>query len=486
MNSVNDSLVNHINWVDKFMDFRLLTGRSLSEWFVPLFSSITDDGAVPYLINTKERFRASPLSSTITWLSEAGLLSAEALEIMQDKLLFLRDNNNPSDADAGNRDKFVEDKNGWSLAEGVSVWSTSLAITALIDIRGIGIKKAEKFKDSVVWLAKQQSINKKGWAYQLHRNCRDNVIMTSLSLRALALALLNKSSFNFTSDEERQILTALNNGYSYLKETMVSQKARGFSYWRFNNTPHCAATTWALVALFEISKIDNINEDIAVFYNENIEGGLNFAISCMPKKISQWQDEQIVYEGGAKYNKQKNYYSFSSTLLLQLLSLGLSPYHPKVINQITWLINNPADWKIKGYDQGKICTFTYAMVISTIAKWAFCTGVCSVDLLKTPVKKREKFVALIFGMPVLHKSPVQLVHKSRLWWLLLLLIALLIFLTIGESIYFCIRESINYLLELWHVSSREIVINVLAYFICVALAGIGVLMINVIRKTFRI
>ena len=486
MNDIKNSIVAHVNWVDKFLNFELFTGKNLSEWFSPFINSITNDGAVPYLIETKDRFRASPLSSTIIWLSDAGLLPADALEIMQEKLLYLRDKNDLTDKDAGNPNKLPEDKDGWSLAEGVSVWSTSLAIIALIDICGVGVKKAGQYKSSVIWLVDQQKINEKGWAYQFYRNCDDNVIMTSLALRALSLAQQNKTLFGFSPDEERKILTALNSGYLYLKEKMIHKKTKAYSYWCFNNTPHCVATTWALIALREMSKVQNIDETVKVFYNDNISYCFKFIISRIPKGISQWYDEQIVCEGGAKYNKQKNYYSFSPTILLELLSLGISPYHPKIVNQIIWLIKNPEDWKIKEYDQEKICTFTYTMVIATLAKWISCAGTAdSVHLLKKPVNYLEKVVLLMFGFPIIKDSPIQLVCKSRLWVLLFIVLAFPVIFIAGSSIGALFQKAIIYFSELYKNSSQDIINNVIGGLICAFLLTFIGFLAKIRKRAFK-
>lgn len=144
--------LNHINNADQFINLSLVTDTDLSSWFSPLINSIANDGTVPYLINTKERYRASPLASTIIWLSHENLLPIEVLDKMQNALLFLRDSNVPLDAQQPNGQKKPEDVNGWSLGEGVSVWSTSMAIIALLDPLGNGKAKANMYKSSIMVL----------------------------------------------------------------------------------------------------------------------------------------------------------------------------------------------------------------------------------------------------------------------------------------------------------------------------------------------
>ena len=170
--SINKGLwIEHLALIDRYANVESFTQKKLTEWFNPLIDSITGDGAVPYLLGTAKRYRASPLSSTISWLDGEGLIPVEILDTMQNMLLELRDNNINSDEEIGKSEKKPEDVDGWSLGEGVSVWSTSMAIIAMLDTSGNGQKQAIKFKSSVLWLAKQRNEEKKGWAYQSYTNC---------------------------------------------------------------------------------------------------------------------------------------------------------------------------------------------------------------------------------------------------------------------------------------------------------------------------
>jgi hypothetical protein len=208
----------YIKRIDNNLDIAGSTNKSLFDWMTPIIESLTDDGAVPYLLNTTERYRASPLASTIIWLEKAGLLPIDILDVMQNKLMFLRDACQENDPH-GHYDKQLEDAAGWSLAEGVSIWSTSLAIIALMDTDDNGIKKISKYKDSILWLAQQQDVNKKGWAYQLHENCDVNAITTGLALQALAKAYSKIPLLCFSPEEKKLILQAITSGFIYLKET---------------------------------------------------------------------------------------------------------------------------------------------------------------------------------------------------------------------------------------------------------------------------
>lgn len=90
-----------------------------------------------------------------------------------------------------------------------------MAIIALMDNTGIGLSKCEHYKKSLLWLIKQQKVGDKGWGYQLSANCKENVIMTALVLRVIALAQINKDNFNFDSNEEHLMYSAFSSVSSF-------------------------------------------------------------------------------------------------------------------------------------------------------------------------------------------------------------------------------------------------------------------------------
>lgn len=472
MNIDKSLWMEHLAHIDRYANVESFTQKKLTEWFSPLIDSITGDGAVPYLLGTAKRFRASPLSSTISWLEGEGLVPVEILDTMQTMLLKLRDANVDNDEEAGKSEKKPEDIDGWSLGEGVSVWSTSMAIIAMLDTYGNGQKKAAEFKSSVLWLVKQRNEEEKGWAYQSHANCTVNTVMTALAVRALALAITqpNKDSFNFSNDELREIRIAILGGYDYLKETR--EQKQGKIYWSFNNIPHCAATTWALLALYQMSQTGEFS-DIEKYYSSSLEGSLSFVLSKMPAKIQEWDSEQIVCEGGAKYNKQKNYYSFSATLLPQLFILGLSPYEPRVINQIAWLIKNPDKWMITKYDRTSICTFTYAMVLAVLIAWVKHVGSLTAPIVLNSQGQVNKISRTLFGFSSSSNVNFQLILKKR-------------FVVCGFFLFFLLLLKIlehngitlllsNSIVNIWDSTAsdrRTVVVNIISNGFYAVLAGI--------------
>lgn len=472
MSGLNQAICNHAICIDKLLNVSSFSGQSLAEWIRPLVEVMTPEGAVPYLLDEKkERYRASPLASTIISMNMANLLPDMAIDIMLNELLFLRDNAAKGDIQKLSREKKEEDIAGWSLLEGVSVWSTSLAIIALLTNNEIGKTKAQQFKSSVLWLAEQQKPGENGWGYQLYDNCNQNVLMTALALRALAAAYRYQGEFSFTEHEKRVLIDSMTKGFAFIKDNIVLSKE--CVYWMFNEKPHCAATAWILLALKEMTEI-NIKDEIKEFYSCNVNKGIDFIIGEMPSQPSKWKNEQIVKEAGAKYSRQKNYFSFSAALLLELFEVGMTPYHPKVINQIRWLLNNVDEWKIEEYDTTKQCSFTYAMVLSVIVKWGILVGRENAGVLIQNTSKRLQYILRkIYGMPVMEKQPIQIIYKPQMYRNIatgVICVASLIFMV---GIWKYIIQGVTWVVTLLGRSKEDIIVGAIGS--VVATAGIAII-----------
>lgn len=486
MSIIQDSWRTYIDITEKAVCLDAISENRLSEWITPLIDNITDDGSVPYLLGESERYRASPLASTISWLEKANLLPIPVLKKMQEQLLSLRDKNILSDPKNGIAEKTPEDIDGWSLGEGVSVWSTSCAIEALLDSHGSGIIYADKFKSSVIWLAKQRHSNG-AWAYQLHSNCSTNIIMTSLALRSLALAYTepNRACFSFSTEDTLLLEQAIASGFNYIKENCTSEKKR--AYWSFQNKPHCAATTWALMALRQISSCNaDISLECAKFYEKIKNRAFLFVCARLPKNAERWADEPFVYEGGAKYAPQKNYVSLSATLLPQLFELGVSPFLPRVIAQIKWLIENPSDWKISTYDTGKTCYFTYAMALSTIVSWYQRVGsALAPKLLKSTKINIPK---MLYGYNSTLKLQIQLVHPKRISLFSLLLGFLLILMLLEKYMDGWFTQMTAWFMSLWNQTEKErydLAIEITSEFLKLGIASVLLWFGALIKRIWR-
>lgn len=471
MTEIKREIYTYIEDADQFLGFRSFSGKSLTEWCRPLVESLTRDGAVPYLLeSSRERYRASPLASVLISMNAANLLPDSAVDIMQNELLFLRDGALADDVHKGTVQKKPEDEAGWSLAEGVSVWSTSLAIIALLENNSIGIKKSDKYKLSVLWLADQKEAGKQGWGYQCWSNCEQNALMTALALRALVLSYKEKKYFEFSEDEEKKIINSISGGIEFLKRELVIK--RRYACWHFKGKPHCAATIWALLALKEYVSTD-IGKETESFYRNHLKKGLCFILDKMPKKSKKWESEQIVCEAGAKYSKQKNYYSFSATLLLELFSLGVSPYHPKVVNQIRWLVHHVDEWKIDEYDKADKCSFTYAMLLSVVARWDMLVGKENAKILTAFSDNfLERLIEKIYGMPLMKGYCYQIIYKPQAVVNLVFIIVLMAGLTNLSSLWGVIKSTAAWFWDIIGNSQNDLIVGIIASVMATAIISI--------------
>ena len=459
-----DEWTNHLNVIDKYVNINLILNKSLGEMYAPLLNSFTDGGAIPYLIGTDCRYRASPLASIIIWMSMENLIPSSALDKLYEMLMYLRDKN-IVESDEGRTSKKPEDNYGWSLAEGASVWSTSMAIIALLSTNHDVSKYTNEIKNSVIWLTNQNDDSVIGWGYQLSNNCSPNPIMTSLAIQALSLALneQNKSYLKFSSDEEKLIRKAVKEGLEYLKDNCV--KRGNMVYWSFAGKPSCHATTWALLAFRIASEANEIfSVDCKNYFTTIRECVFAFLISKIPSK-GKWEDEILVEEDGAKYDKHKHYIAYTPTLLPQLFDLGLSPYHPKIVNQITWLINNTDKWTIEKYDKMKYCSFTYAMVLSTIVSWIRRVGSECAKSIIHPSIWVDKVSLWVFGYKMSGFDTIQLVQRKRIPIIFLILIMGCVLLSFGKEINDMIRNLSQAIVSIWddtQTDRRDIIINLIA------------------------
>ena len=348
---------------DSFVCLPHVFGFSIYQLGHDLVSSIESDGYVPYVIGHHERYRSSPLASCITYLWDAGLLPADAVRALRERLFEIRDRM-PTRETRAPRVKAPEDTPAWCVSEGASVWSTSMALLALLESRIEPNRKQDKtLIEAVEWLIGQQDKDSGGWPFQQTQNSTPTVPMTGLTLRALSRAVMLP---DITSQFRNALQGSINSGITYLKSKLMRKDRMAF--WMFDGYPSLTATVWALEA-FRLDPRD-VNHDLP---KSEI---LRFAVSQIPHGEAEWKSECFVKEPRTKYAHQKTFYTFMPSLLSALFENGLSPIEPKAVAIIQQLVIAGRDkCRIKDYDM-QPCTFTHAMALHTLVKW--CTKVQNV------------------------------------------------------------------------------------------------------------
>lgn len=365
-------IVQYARELDKVFEFfDILIGEKLSKLYEQYINSLNSDCAIPYVIGEDYRYRSSPLATSLEFLSYANLLPDKAIRQFQKQLIWFRDNayENISTNDFP-KQKMSGDEHGWCCSEGVSVWSTSKALTALfvsnIDLTDNTNKKI--IFESIHWLCKQQCQDG-GWAFQNYRNCQQNINMTALALKALICFDSQLKTYHL-EDPGINHIEYIEKGLSYALENMKEDKKN--IYWNFQNNKNVTGSAWMLEIFFLLDQHQIPIKNIYIHkINQSKQKLLFFVMNEMStsfKNSSPKITECIVSEAGAKYNKHKNFYSFLPALIQILLLYDVSPSHPSVLLAINYLIKNRNDWKIHEYDN-KTCSFSFAMALSIITLW---------------------------------------------------------------------------------------------------------------------
>ena len=359
---IKNAILDHISIIKEFSLIENITEESLSDLYNPLINSIDESGVVKYLIEKDDRYRASPLATCIIWLNRANLLPRSVIAQMNDALLFLR--NNTYSKNTNHKYKIeASDKLGWSQDEGVSVWSTSFALTALLETEYF--EKKEEFIDSIFWLADQQN-KSGGWSYQAHNNCIDSNFITGLVLQTLSLVIEYKSHLNLSAEQLKRIIRTVNYGLEYACDAYNSTDE---NCWCFKGKAHAAASVYMLDAFSKISQLQEIKKEHKEFYDNNKKSIIRCILNLIPKDASKWAEELIVSEGGAKYSRQKVYACFMPSLCYELMNLGVSPFNSKIVNRMRWLLKDRNNWRITWYDTENNQSFSHAMALSILIIW---------------------------------------------------------------------------------------------------------------------
>ena len=467
-NILQNNLINFFISLDKSLNYLDCFGFSLEEVSTPFVKAIEADGAIPYVIGKRERYRSSPLSSTLFYMNCAGLLPQTVIEKMQEQIIFMRDFALEYDPIKSLNKKKKGDELGWDVSEGVSIWTTSMALLALLDTNYSGIH-SEIIIESTMWLVNQQNKQLGGWAFQNYQNCEVNIPMTALALKVLGRADRRADSFIEGSKNDVKIRLAIKDGLDYLIANNKTEQ--GKSGWFFKDSFSFAGTIWAIEALTEnhyLLKNQNIDEII--------QSGINSLLDQLPYNANdEWKSEIFVSEAGAKYDKHKNFYSFMPVFIPSLICMGVPAFHPKILPTIKWLINNRlGGWRIERYEKENPTTFSYAMGLYVLTYWLKSARKSLDENIVNAILTDRDFSTYLFSL--LHKKDdsinlnnkrdLNVVNKNTLkifvGFYLITFFCFSYFTGIPLSINVLLKSIINRLIPFISGLSKEIIISICA------------------------
>lgn len=363
--SIRDAIRSTICGVDRLLRAEQCFGASFETMSTPLIESIEeqdDYAVVPYVIGHRDRYRSSPLATTLCCLWDAHLLSPEATRKMQKGLFFLRENLYDVDSQPNStRSPYnltPEDSPAWCVGEGASVWTTSMALIALFHTKVAPTsEEAQVLRNAVIWLAEQQD-DSDGWRFQNHGPARVTVPMTALATRALTEAMASDAD-GLGHAELKLIQQTRDRGLTYL--TNAIERADTQRHWHLRGQPSMTATAWAIQSLNEAHRAGEAE----------IDGAKEFLLQSVQTDITaEWECEKFVDVSGVRYGSHKNFYAFMPSHLPIMLKLGIPEHEPAAISIVQRLLREreTLGWKIPNYSDGD-CSFAHAMALHALVHW---------------------------------------------------------------------------------------------------------------------
>ena len=383
-----DQVFDYINTADSWININDTLGSlRIKELMQPLIDSINDEGGVSYVLGDNHRYRTSTLATVLDALFDVKLLPLSAVHQMQRHLYELKDTFHPIDSIDDVIDKSPEDVAAWGIDEAPSVWTTSMAIIALMNTEFASIDTTDRdvirdLRESVYWLADQAYIDG-GWGYQKFAgsaSCVSSVPMTALAMKAILLAQRDGKLFNSDARNNRKfskITSAIVKGKDYL----FSQKKedQDYVYWEYDGKEAVSITTWVLETLSILAK-SNFTFYKAEEFEILKKRVVGFIYSRLPdnKSIGSYSQSERFFiakkADGLKYKQNlsadKSFYTFKPFIVSKLLDLGEDPQDPKIVLIVKWLLENrEKHWIIQEYNEAAPCSISAAMAINVIVKW---------------------------------------------------------------------------------------------------------------------
>lgn len=363
-------------WITRADAMSPLTIKGLVE---KLVESIDEEGAVAYEVSTKRRYRTSTLATVLECMADIRLLPEEDLQVMQKKLLRLKDEFNPLDDSDDVIKKNEEDMPAWGIDEAPSVWTTSKALYALFSTNYQPTnEEVSGIVQSVGWLA-DQAYDDGGWGYQKYEQisaCKSSVPMTALAMKALGLSLKQKYICDVV--DIRKIKDKLTTGLEYLKKAKIENKNKKCC-WKYEEEDNLSVTIWAL----EAWKIASQVIDKEAYYNKIYKKIAPLALKYVVEKLpgedeDNWSEcfFRAKKEEGLKYKKtlrdDKAFYSFTPYIISFIIREDETYIDdPKILKVMKWVLAHRDDsWLIEeNYNSKNACTITVAMAINVIVNW---------------------------------------------------------------------------------------------------------------------
>lgn len=384
-----DQVFDYISTADSWININDALGPiRIRNLVSSLIDSINDEGGVSYVLTIDERYRSSTLATVLDALVDVKLLPLEAIYQMQDHLYDLKDHFSPRTENDDKIDKKQEDNPAWGIDETPSVWTTSMALIALLNTGFVNRDTITKeiiydLRDTVYWLV-NQAYPDGGWGYQKYPQseaCLSSVPMTALAMKAIIIAQNDQRLFNDDARSNRKfnkVITALEKGKEFL---LTNQQVDNDSlvYWSYLGNPGVGITTWVLETLkllaesqipcYTVNDFELLKPKVIEYIYQNLPDNTNIEQYCQSERFFLAK-ESTALKYKPKLREEKAFYTFKPFIVSKLLDLGENPFNSKICLIVKWLLENREQhWQIQEYNSSLPCSISAAMAINVIVKW---------------------------------------------------------------------------------------------------------------------
>lgn len=359
-----------------------------------LIESINNEGGVSYVLNVDKRYRSSTLATVLDALADVNLLPSDAIHQMQDHLYDLKEHFSPRTEEDDMIAKKPEDLPAWGIDETPSVWTTSMAIIALLNTKFVTRDTTTKeiisdLRDTIYWLV-DQAYPDGGWGYQKYPEspaCSSSVPMTALAMKAIIIAQNDQRLFNSDAKANRKfnkIVSALERGKVFLI-TNQQETTDSLIHWNYiensENSGICI-TAWVLETLkllaesefscFTINEFESLKPKVIRYIYKNMPTTTNIG-QYSQSEMFFYANKTTTLKYKPRLEKDKIFYTFRPSIVSKLLDWGEDPFNPQICLIVKWLLENREEhWKIQEYNSSSPCSISTAMAINVIVKWLKC------------------------------------------------------------------------------------------------------------------
>src|SRR6266849_1695148 len=358
----------------------MTTGTQYPIWITPhskkfaesvnlLCKKFVDYQGVPLCLTcSTSRCFASTTATTLLALYHIGKLTSE-MRIKFHEALFACKNNMDTTLSGQKQGDTV----AWDSLEGLSPWTTSLAIWALLGTGYQGNRLAE-IKDAALWLVDQRQADGK-WGRYAHD--ATDLLLTGTVLHALLL-VSRMPALVLTDSELQTIRRARTDALESIRK--LGQQERDTVYWIGQTESGTQADpTATLCAVWALHEAKGFDKDKVVTDAKLVSGGITYLRKALrenaqPGQPPIWPFKRVVISPPIK-GPAWTVVSFTPAFVIPLLAMQCDPFDEICFAPMQWLqrayLEDEQGWGHEnyGHSANHAISYTTAYALWAIASW---------------------------------------------------------------------------------------------------------------------